>query len=56
MFYPDHVAPWITSIRGFTSMDLQFQLSKPFPPFEQLMAVLPVASRALLPSCYQCSG
>ena len=52
-FYPHHFAPWITDIRGFTGMDLQFELSKPFLPFEQLMAVLPAASRALLPPCYQ---
>ena len=33
-------------------MDLSFELSKPFLPFEQLLAVLPAASRALLPDCF----
>jgi 5'-3' exoribonuclease 1 len=30
-------------------MDLQFELSKPFHPFEQLLSVLPAASKELLP-------
>ena len=52
-FYPHHFAPWITDIRGFTSMEMDFQLSEPFKPFEQLLAVLPAASKALLPTCFQ---
>ena len=52
-YYPHHFAPWITDIRGFTQMDLSFELSTPFKPFEQLLAVLPSASKALLPPCYQ---
>ena len=52
-FYPHHFAPWITDIRGFTKMEMGFTLSEPFKPFEQLLAVLPSASKALLPSCFQ---
>ena len=48
-YYPHHFAPWITDIKGFSNMDLQFELSKPFQPFEQLLSVLPAASKELLP-------
>ena len=34
-------------------MTLEFDLSTPFLPFEQLMAVLPAASRALIPAALQ---
>jgi 5'-3' exoribonuclease 1 len=34
-------------------MDLTFEMSKPFLPFEQLLAVLPAASKALLPAPFQ---
>ena len=48
-YYPHHFAPWITDIKNFSSMDLKFELSKPFNPFEQLLSVLPAASKELLP-------
>eukprot|EP00092_Neocalanus_flemingeri_P006262 GFUD01006736.1.p1 GENE.GFUD01006736.1~~GFUD01006736.1.p1 ORF type:complete len:1636 (+),score=540.21 GFUD01006736.1:158-5065(+) len=48
-YYPHHFSPWITDIRDFTSMDLTFEMSKPFLPFEQLLAVLPAASKKLVP-------
>merc|ERR1719419_2072676 len=48
-FYPHHYSPWITDIKDFTSMDLSFDKGKPFLPFEQLLAVLPVASKECLP-------
>lgn len=34
-------------------MAMDFKLSEPFKPFEQLLAVLPAASKALLPNCFQ---
>jgi len=52
-YYPHHFSPWITDIKDFTNMDLTFELSKPFLPFEQLLAVLPAASKALLPVPFQ---
>lgn len=48
-YYPHHFAPWITDIRGFSDMEMKFCLSEPFKPFEQLLAVLPAASKDLLP-------
>jgi len=52
-YYNHHFAPWITDIRDFTDMNMNFELSKPFLPFEQLLAVLPAASKALLPVAFQ---
>lgn len=36
-------------------MVFQFELGKPFHPFEQLMAVLPAASKELIPPPYRVS-
>ncbi len=52
-FYPHHYSPWITDIRDFTDMSMDFELSRPFKPFEQLLAVLPAASKELLPKPLQ---
>ncbi|ULU07534.1 hypothetical protein L3Y34_018919 [Caenorhabditis briggsae] len=48
-FYPHHYAPFISDVQGFADMKIEFELSKPFQPFEQLLAVLPEASRDCLP-------
>lgn len=52
-YYPHHYAPYISDIRGFSDLKIDFELGQPFRPFEQLLAVLPAASRELLPTCYQ---
>jgi 5'-3' exoribonuclease 1 len=36
-------------------MEFTFDMGKPFRPFEQLMGVLPEASRELLPLAYRVS-
>uniref|UniRef100_A0AAR5PUV6 5'-3' exoribonuclease 1 n=1 Tax=Dendroctonus ponderosae TaxID=77166 RepID=A0AAR5PUV6_DENPD len=51
-YYPHHYAPYISDIKGFADLKLEFELGKPFRPFEQLLAVLPAASKALLPEVY----
>lgn len=73
-YYPHHYSPYISDIKGFSNMDLQFDSGKPFLPFQQvnwmnimhvfiyftfwlylflqLLAVLPPASKDLLPHCY----
>ncbi|XP_060069308.1 5'-3' exoribonuclease 1-like [Ylistrum balloti] len=51
-FYPHHYAPYISDIRSFKHMEIQFDRSKPFLPFQQLMAVLPSNSKDLLPQAY----
>ena len=52
-FYPHHYSPWITDIKDFASMDLAFDKGTPFLPFEQLMAVLPLASKKCIPEPLQ---
>ena len=52
-FYPHHYAPYISDVTDFKDMNLEFDLSTPFLPFQQLMAVLPAASKELLPEPYQ---
>lgn len=51
-YYPHHYAPYISDIQNFSNLKLDFDLGKPFLPFEQLLAVLPAASRSHLPSAY----
>uniref|UniRef100_A0A915BD26 5'-3' exoribonuclease 1 n=1 Tax=Parascaris univalens TaxID=6257 RepID=A0A915BD26_PARUN len=48
-FYPHHYAPYISDVTDFADMEINFELSAPFHPFEQLMAVLPAASADCLP-------
>lgn len=42
-------------LKGVDKMTFDFQLGQPFHPFEQLMGVLPAASRELVPQAYQVS-
>ncbi|XP_054431065.1 5'-3' exoribonuclease 1 [Pteronotus mesoamericanus] len=52
-YYPYHYAPFLSDIRNISTLKIHFELGKPFKPFEQLLAVLPAASKNLLPTCYQ---
>ncbi|XP_053162862.1 5'-3' exoribonuclease 1 isoform X2 [Hemicordylus capensis] len=52
-YYPYHYAPYLSDIRNISELKIHFDLGKPFMPFEQLLAVLPAASKDLLPKCYQ---
>lgn len=40
-------------LKGVDKMSFKFDLARPFRPFEQLMGVLPEASRALIPAPYR---
>ncbi|KAK7056414.1 exonuclease II Exo2 [Paramarasmius palmivorus] len=51
-FYDYHYAPRISDLKGLDTMSFQFDLGKPFKPFEQLMGVLPSASKELVPTAY----
>lgn len=52
-FYPYHYAPYVSDIRGFSDLKLEYNMGKPFMPYEQLLAVLPPLSKKLLPDAYQ---
>ncbi|KIJ09179.1 hypothetical protein PAXINDRAFT_48683, partial [Paxillus involutus ATCC 200175] len=52
-FYNYHYAPRISDLQGVGDMEFSFELGKPFRPFEQLMGVLPSASKDLIPLAYQ---
>lgn len=52
-YYPHHYAPFISDLKNFSQLNIQFEMGKPFLPFEQLLAVLPAGSRTLLPEAYQ---
>ncbi|KAK7158949.1 hypothetical protein R3I94_005324 [Phoxinus phoxinus] len=52
-YYPYHYAPFLSDVRNIASLTLTFDLAKPFMPFEQLLGVLPSASKDLLPQGYQ---
>ena len=42
-----------SDLRGVDQMKFEFTLGQPFKPFEQLMGVLPVASKEHIPQAYQ---
>ncbi|KAJ8958885.1 hypothetical protein NQ318_019653 [Aromia moschata] len=44
-YYPHHYAPYISDIKGFSNLKIEFDLGRPFLPFEQL-------ARNFLPACY----
>lgn len=52
-YYPYHYAPFLSDIKNISELKLSFDLEKPFMPFQQLLAVLPAASKELLPECYR---
>uniref|UniRef100_A0A3B5LE74 5'-3' exoribonuclease 1 n=1 Tax=Xiphophorus couchianus TaxID=32473 RepID=A0A3B5LE74_9TELE len=52
-YYPFHYAPFLSDIRNISELKLTFDLGKPFMPFQQLLAVLPAASKELLPEGYR---
>lgn len=55
-YYPYYHAPLIYDLAKYDALanpGIQFDLGAPFLPFQQLMAVLPAASKTLLPTCYR---
>ncbi|XP_054164926.1 5'-3' exoribonuclease 1-like [Oppia nitens] len=52
-YYPHHYAPYISDVNEFHDINLGFDMGRPFKPFEQLLAVLPAASKELLPKAYE---
>lgn len=52
-FYDYHYAPRISDLSNIEQLKFDFKLGRPFRPFEQLMGVLPEASKGLIPSAYR---
>eukprot|EP00667_Euglena_gracilis_P003546 EG_transcript_3555 len=53
-FYPYHYSPFPSDLSACVDPDNKYEMEvgTPFLPFEQLMGVLPAASKKALPSCY----
>ena len=51
-YYPYHYSPFVSDLKELTTMKLKYKMMKPFLPFEQLLAVLPVASKDCIPEAY----
>jgi len=52
-FYDYHYAPMISDLRNVEDMTFEFDLGKPFRPFDQLMGVLPSLSSQHIPEAYR---
>ncbi|WWC63302.1 uncharacterized protein I303_105902 [Kwoniella dejecticola CBS 10117] len=52
-FYNYHYSPRITDLKGIPDFKFDFNLGKPFTPFQQLMGVLPEESKEHVPSAYR---
>jgi 5'-3' exoribonuclease 1 len=52
-YYRYHYAPRISDLSNGLNVKLEFEMGKPFTPFEQLMSVLPERSKELIPVCYR---
>ncbi|KAF8525866.1 exonuclease II [Hysterangium stoloniferum] len=52
-FYDYHYAPRISDLKGIDGMHFEFKLGTPFKPFEQLMGVLPEASKEHIPAAFR---
>ncbi|KAF9113781.1 5'-3' exoribonuclease 1 [Mortierella sp. AM989] len=51
-FYPYHYAPKISDLAKLDEFNIPFELGTPFKPYEQLMGVLPEASKQHIPRAY----
>ncbi|KAL9935222.1 hypothetical protein V8E36_005570 [Tilletia maclaganii] len=51
-YYPYHYSPFAADFTDIQSFDISFKLGQPFKPFEQLMGVLPAASRKSIPESF----
>lgn len=52
-FYDYHYAPRISDLKNVAQLEFNFVLGEPFHPYQQLMGVLPAASKELVPSAFR---
>ncbi|XP_014661777.1 PREDICTED: 5'-3' exoribonuclease 1-like [Priapulus caudatus] len=52
-FYPHNYAPYMSDITDFADFNVELDMGTPFLPYEQLLAVLPPASKKLVPAPLQ---
>ncbi|KAJ9477665.1 5'-3' exoribonuclease 1 [Pseudozyma hubeiensis] len=52
-FYDYHYAPKISDLKNVGQMKFDFDLGKPFRPFDQLMGVLPALSNQHIPAAFR---
>ena len=52
-FYPFHYAPFASDLTNLNDIKINFELSRPFFAFEQLLSVLPPYSANALPECFR---
>lgn len=54
-FFPFHYAPFASDLGEFLTenMEIDFEMGAPLRPYEQLMSVLPAASRTHIPAAFQ---
>ncbi|WVQ99991.1 hypothetical protein IAU59_007134 [Kwoniella sp. CBS 9459] len=52
-FYDYHFAPRMTDLKGVADFKFNFELGKPFTPYQQLMGVLPEESKEHVPPAYR---
>ncbi|OQR74774.1 5'-3' exoribonuclease 1 isoform X1-like, partial [Tropilaelaps mercedesae] len=52
-YYPHHYSPFISDIKGFSDLKVEFEMGEPFLPFQQLVSIMPAASRELVPQAYR---
>ncbi len=52
-YYPYHYAPFAADFTDLDTLNIKFEKGQPFRPFEQLMGVLPSASKHAIPEAFQ---